>query len=118
MAKVNQINLGPIERAAKNALRDLAFLYGQRCTEVISEPGAFSSPEDIVDTGNLRASQQVNKVSDTEWILSWGADYSLYVHNGYTLRNGTEVEGRPWTKEAEKRLNPAQTFETLMKANL
>lgn len=114
MAKI-QINTKLINEAAQRAIADTAFLYGRENTEVISEPGAFpSTPEDIVDTGALRSSQQVSKVSDNEYLLSWNVDYALYVHEGYTLRNGNRVEGRPWTEEARKRLDINATFSKLL----
>jgi hypothetical protein len=33
------------------------------------------------------------------------APYALYVHEGYTLRNGNEQPGRPWLRRAEEELD-------------
>lgn len=119
MARVGPFNLKPIESAAKGAVADLAFLYGRKCTEVQSEPGAFSSTaEDMVDTGAFRASQRVERISDTEWQLSWTVDYAIYLWAGWTTRSGTRVEGREWDQEAARRLDVQRTFEMLLRAKL
>jgi hypothetical protein len=119
VAKVN-LNIGAIEKAAIEAFKDSCFLLGREFTEIISEPGAFPDfpDSDIVDTGALRASQQLEFVSSTDARFTWSVDYALYVHEGYTLRNGKEQPGRPWGTEGLKRFKVQETFEALLKAKL
>ena len=65
-----------------------------------------SSPRDIVDEGDLLASQQVNiAVFAAEW--EWAVQYSAIVHQG----NGTNVPARPWTETALQSKNWAQHLE-------
>jgi hypothetical protein len=79
---------------------------GTKFTEVISEPGAFDGFEgDIVDTGRLRASQQLDFVSPNEARFSWNTEYALYVLLGFTYRNGREQPGRDWTKRRLEQLD-------------
>ncbi len=121
MAKVT-IDLGAVNRATESAFKETCFLLGIEFTKAISEPiwqwDNAPSPRDIVDTGQLRASQQVEFVSDSEAQFSWNVEYALYVHEGYQLRNGREVSGRPWTTKGLKRFNPQKVFETLLAAKL
>lgn len=118
MTKVT-INASKLSRAADEAFRETCFLLGAELTKVISEPGAFDGfPGDIVDTGQLRASQDLQFVGGSEARFSWSTDYALYVHEGYTLRNGRSQPGRPWTKLANQRLDSQKVFQTLLREKL
>jgi hypothetical protein len=62
------------------------------------------SPRNIVDLGDLKASQQrINGPDFTlfRWTGNGSRDYALFVHDGYTPklfgRNCLPVPGRPWT---------------------
>ena len=76
--------------AIKAAVPDIAQRLHQEYQEQITEVGAVKS-------GNLRDSQ-VTAVTDTTITTTWEADYAVYVHEGYSRKNGSRVEGRPWTK--------------------
>lgn len=50
-----------------------------------------------VDTGSLKDSQ-ATIVTDTTITTTWESDHAVYIHEGYSRKNGSRVEGRPWTK--------------------
>ena len=103
-----------ILRAGANALRKTVQAYERKCTQIISQNGYFSGfPGDIVDTGLLRASKDTIPDGDFAYTVRYGgtaAPYALYVHEGYTKRNGEEQPGRPWLKAAEQELDIEATF--------
>jgi hypothetical protein len=120
-----QLNLTTVTDAAREAFRELVFLYGAENTKVISEVGAFSDypDRDIVDLGRLRASLNYDtpfeESGDTfRSTLTWDTEYAAYVHEGYVRRNGRVVQGRPWTQLAAARLNPQETFAKLIDSKL
>lgn len=98
-----------ILKAAAKALNKTAQAYERKTVQLISKPGAFSGfPGDIVDTGLLRASKDVRKDSEFAVTISYGgtaAPYALFVHEGYTLRDGSQQPGRPWLRQAETELD-------------
>ena len=87
---------------------------------VISEKGAFEDfpGSDIIDTGNLRASQQPPEFSGDFAYFRNTADYSVYVYLGYTRLNGVSVKGRPWMMKGVERTDIEATFAKLLKAKL
>ena len=106
--KIDQINA-----ATERAFTETAFILGREFTRVISEPrtwAGWDNSRDIVDTGQLRSSQQLVFTAPLEAIYSWPVEYAAYVHEGYTLRNGTRVEGRPWTVVAQQEFDTQQAF--------
>jgi hypothetical protein len=114
-----KLNLGKIDRAVDQAFKDTCLLLGRTFTEVISQPGAFKGfSGGIVDTGQLRSSQRLEFITDSEAQFSWPTEYALYVHEGYTLRNGSQQPGRPWTTEGLRRFDVDKTFAALLKAGL
>lgn len=117
--KVN-IDVREIERGAIEAFRESCFLLGIEFTKIISEPGVFKEfpDSDIVDTGQLRASQKVEFPKATEARFSWSQDYSLYVHEGYILRNGKKQPGRPWTQVGLDRFKFDDTYNKILKRKL
>lgn len=119
MTKVN-LNISKIEQAALQSFKEACFLLGREFTAVISEPGAFTEhpSRDLVDTGQLRSSQQLTFVDAGRAEFAWPVEYAIYQHEGYTLRNGQQWVGRPWTKVALDRFQFQQTFEKLMGAKL
>lgn len=76
------------------------------------------SYRDIVDTGRLRASQTVRKVSDTEFEFSWPVEYATQVHEGAKLKGGGEWPARPWTRTALENVDPKSYFETILRREL
>lgn len=79
-----------------------------------SEP----SPRDIVDTGELRRSYAGERASPTDHDHSWNVDYAMAVHEGYVLKNGTRMPGRPWTKELLESGKLEKAFEKLAREEL
>jgi hypothetical protein len=69
-----------------------------------------TSPRDIIDTGELDSSQRLTRVSRTEWLWDWSADHALIVHEGATLRNGTDIPARRWTVRAVQAYKPLSKF--------
>ncbi len=118
MPKVT-IDTAKLTKAAQSAFKETVLLMGTKFTEVISEPGAFDGfPGDIVDTGRLRASQQTDFISPNEAQISFNVEYAIFVHEGYTLRNGGSQPGRPWTSEGLKRFDAQKAFGLLLAAKL
>lgn len=113
------INFSPVEQAAVGAFRDTMQLLGREFTAVITEVGAFPGfpDSDIIDTGDLKARQQAD-IQDTSATFTWPVDYSLYVHEGYTLRNGQTQPGRPWTRAALQRFDLQAKYGAVFKAKL
>lgn len=54
------------------------------------------SPRDIVDTGKLYDSLTIARNGNAAE-FTWDTDYAMAVHDGATLKNGTELPARPWT---------------------
>ena len=114
MARGNSDIGSLILRSASRARAKTATALERKTTEVISSNGYFSGfPGDIVDTGALRASKEVTVSGPYVRILRYGgtaAPYALFVHEGYTLRNGQEQPGRPWITRAAEDLDINATF--------
>jgi hypothetical protein len=68
-----------------------------------------SSPRNIVDTGRLLNSQSYS-IQGTEAEWRWTAPYSIIVHEGATLRNGTEIPARRWTRRALREFNLSRQY--------
>lgn len=119
MGKFN-LNSRLILNAARKAIKPTADHILAKSKEVIEEEGAFPAfpDRDIVDTGALRDSGIALKITDDRYQLSWQRDYAIYVHEGYTLRNGNQQKGRPWTKEGVKRAKPIEFFVKELKKEL
>lgn len=93
-------NGGAIKGAALRAFQTTMIELGETFQEVIEDVGAFPDfpQSDIVDTGDLRDSQQIEFPQPGSVVFDWPVEYAPYVHEGYTLQNGNEQPGRPWTK--------------------
>ena len=100
-------NGGAIKSAALRAFQTTMIELGETFQEVIEEVGAFSDfpQSDIVDTGDLRDSQQIKFPQPGSVAFDWPVEYGPYVHEGYTLQNGSEQPARPWTKVGLARFN-------------
>jgi len=115
------LNIPEINQAAENAFRQTALLLSREFTKVITEPRTwlgFEDQRDIVDTGRLRSSQQMVFIGSLTCIFSWPTEYAAPVHDGYTLRNGRRVEGRPWTDIARQQLDVAAAFASFYQQEL
>lgn len=80
------------------------------------------SPRDIVDTGKLLESKVVARSSSQMAAeFSWGneeVNYAAAVHNGCTLKSGTELPARPWTERAVEECDPKAVFEKELRRRL
>ena len=115
------LKVDAINQASEQAFTETAFLLGREFTRVITEPrnwAGWEGTRDIVDLGQLRSSQQVVFTKPLEAVFSWPTEYAVYVHEGYTLRNGQEIQGRPWTTIALQEFDVQDTFEQLYRRNL
>lgn len=107
----------PARDAITDAFQEAMFLLGGEFTRQINR-NKWSWPNepttrDIVDTGQLRASQQ-EQISDSEAEFSWNVEYAAYVHEGYVSRSGNTFPARPWTREAIKAQPPQKTMRALL----
>lgn len=106
-------------KAYQNAFIRIAKLLDERFKEIIRTPGVFDGfPQDIVDTGALLRSQKMTIVGIGIVRWDWDVDYAIFVHEGYTLRNGMEQQGRPWTKIALEGLDLPQLFANFFQLEL
>jgi hypothetical protein len=98
---------GVIKGAALRAFQTTMLELGITFQEVIEEVGAFPEfpQSDIVDTGDLRDSQQIEFPQPGSVRFDWPVEYAPYVHEGYTLKNGSTQPGRQWTKIGVDRFN-------------
>lgn len=76
------------------------------------------SPRDIVDTGELRRTYAGERASPTDHDHSWNVEYGMAVHEGYVLKNGSRMPGRPWTQEPLESGKLEKAFEKLAQAEL
>jgi hypothetical protein len=82
-----------VTRRAVSAFQDAARILDRRINMAITDPiwnwPNSPSPRDIVDTGQLRQSQQpVQFTTPTTAVYRNSAEYALAVHEGYTTREG------------------------------
>lgn len=107
---------GAALRAFERTMRQL----GQDFQNVIEEVGAFPDfpQSDIVDTGALKNSQTITFPSPGTVVFEWPVEYAPYVHDGYTLKNGAQQPGRPWTAIGLDRFDPAAQFQVNLNAEL
>lgn len=101
MAKVD-LDFKAVLRATQDALKDTILLTDAALKQELSSPKwawpVGSSPRDIVDSGRLRAAQELIQSSPSEWIIRWPVGYAIYVHEGYTTRSGSTMPARRWTE--------------------
>lgn len=86
-----------------------------KMTEIIEREGAYSPPfppgRDIVDSGDLKNSQHSESVNPYLTEISYNVHYAELVHEGYTKKDETRQEGRPWMIDAVDELDMVKTFE-------
>ena len=115
------IDTSKFDRAVAKATQGLVNrLSAEYTAEISADKWEWNDgrTRDIVDTGRLRASQTVRKVSDTEFEFNWPVEYATQVHEGTKLKNGGEWPARPWTKTALKNLDAKTYFETILRREL
>lgn len=115
------IDTSKFDRAVARATQGLVNrLSAEYTAEISADKWEWNDgrTRDIVDTGRLRASQTVRKVSDTEFEFNWPVEYATQVHEGTKLKNGGEWPARPWTKTALENLDAKTYFETILRREL
>lgn len=75
------------------------------------------SPRNILDTEELINSKTISR-NGSNAKFEWNADHAVIVHDGATLRNGTELPARPWTKLAAERFNASDFMQTKLNRQL
>ena len=80
--------------------------------------GEAGEIRDIVDLGNLKRSQQNQKIDNYTWQWIWNVDYSAVVHNGANLKQGGNYPARPWTKTAFREVNPDKILSDIIRREL
>lgn len=116
------IDVSKISDRALAAYRDTMLLLEREFDQAISsnvwEWPNPPSPRDIIDQGLLKGSKTVSQINETTTQFTWSKDYSLYVHEGYTMKNGARYPGRPWTKYALEKFDIDATYQKLLEARL
>lgn len=122
MKKETNINLNDVYG---NAFSRVVDSLAEECQNVIEETrnwGDFGETKrqsgevvdggkrNIVDTGELRDSQHVERIDNTVANIVYDAPYAVFVYGGYTTKSGTRVPGRRWGKVAADRLNLDQAM--------
>ncbi|MEH2102564.1 MAG: hypothetical protein V7K76_22995 [Nostoc sp.] len=116
------LDFSEAERALDEAFKETVFLLGREFTKSITAniwqwPTA-PSPRNIIDRGGLRSCQQISFQGLGQATFAWPVDYSFYVHQGYTMPDGTVIPGRPWTTYTLATFNVAGTVSTLARRKL
>lgn len=76
-----------------------------------------TSPRDIIDTGALLESKAITRSANAAE-FSWDVNHAIAVHEGATLRSGTELPARPWTEVALEEVNPVEVFQQELERRL
>lgn len=122
MAKPEKkLNLSAFDRAVAKSTQALVNrLSAQYTAEISADKWDWTDGKtrDIVDTGRLRASQTVRRISDTAFECSWPVEYAIEVHEGAKLKNGRVWPARPWTKTALQTFDARSYFETILRREL
>lgn len=134
MPVINQRVLNPVTKDDLRLLRtrfrrasniaDAAFLQtvrqlDQKYIEIFYHAGYFEGfpSSDIIDTGKLVNSQSFSTTGFGKVEFTWdaengqGVSYASFVHDGYTLRNGLQQRGRPWTVDIQNEFDFVAQFQ-------
>lgn len=111
-------NRDKIRRAVREAYKETVMLVGVECTKEISRVQqwqGFDDLRDIVDTGQLRASQQIVFTDDdTSAEIQYNTEYAAPVHEGAVInyQNGNQriIQPRPWIRTALSNIDFARTM--------
>ena len=114
-------NRDKIRRAMREAYKETVMLIGIECTKEISRVQqweGFNDLRDIVDTGQLRASQQIVFTDeDTSAEIQYNTEYAAPVHEGAVIKykngNRRTIKPRPWIRAAMRNINFRATMSRL-----
>lgn len=104
--KLNPTSQAQLQAAIDGKLELVALKLAEKCRQVIEterfvQGWTTSDPvRDIVDTGELDNSMQVERVSPLLYRITWSTPYVVYVYMGYTTTRGNRIPGRPWVQWA------------------
>jgi hypothetical protein len=122
MAKAD-VNWDMINKKLDEAFKDTVFQYTRQATLVISRPRfweGYNDVRDIVDTGQLRASQRVTFETDSIAHVDWLTEYAAAVANGATIKhaNGSthRIPPRPFPQIAAAEMRLEETLARNIKA--
>ncbi len=108
------LNKALLNKRLSKAFEKTCDRLGSKMTEIIEREGGYTPPfptgRDIVDTGALKESQSIERVTPFKTVFHYDTDYALYVHEGYTLRNGKMQPSRPWMWDGINELDIEKTF--------
>jgi len=80
------------------------------------------SPRDIVDTEELKNSQFIEHISDTDKIIGYTAEHAPYVHEGYQIERAdggiTDVPARPFITTAVEDYDPLESYADIMRGKI
>jgi hypothetical protein len=108
-----------IEEFAQEQVRQIEAIEWPWPRETVRSTGeVVNSPRNIVDTGALRDSLNIEWISPTEAIYHWDVDYAIYVHQGAVLLNGTDLPARPWIFAALTEYDLLSNFEVKIQGKL
>lgn len=120
-----EINWRDIDKALEKGFKDSVYAYGAEITKVISRPrfwDGFGDVRDIVDLGQLRASQVIEFNSPLEATISYTAEHADWIHNGTTrvVFGGriVRVAPRPFLRIAAEEMNLNRVMEKNIKYRL
>ena len=120
-----------LERKAAKALDEYAAKIGDEFQEQIEDrswywPNATKrqngkragNPRDIVDTGELRDSQEGPNVGKggLSQSFKWTAEHAALVKDGYITKTGRQIRGRDWIKTAMMAIPFAQFIARRMRS--
>jgi len=113
------INREGLEKAILEAYRQTAMrmdlAFKAEISAVKWEWPRGETPRDIVDTGRLRASQQMMPApaakGSIRTMYQWPVKYAAPVHEGAVFQSGAFMPARPWTRTALQKLQPQSFFE-------
>ncbi|MDJ0579098.1 hypothetical protein [Crocosphaera sp.] len=77
-----------------------------------------SSPRDIVDTGELLDSLEINFINPHHAIYYWQSQHAIFVLMGQRYSNGTETPGRNWIESAMEEYSLLENFADILRSSL
>lgn len=112
--KLNPAGIAKLNGVIDKAFKATVEAYGDECKAAIESPiwewdgitlrkngEIVGSPRSIVDTGELRDSQQDPVYDGNSATIEWTADHAASVWTGLD-GNGNPMPARPWTDEATR----------------
>jgi len=112
-------NVAHFAQDFQDSFQETMEILGMKFTQAISS-NIWDWPDggtrDIVDTGQLRDSQQLIYTGPINAQFNWTAEYAAAVHQGATFKNGRVMRGRPWTEYTMNNFDVLETFSTIFRS--